>query len=197
MIIFQKERDGSIRGASENENSISLFPWKLWNMKAASPLQNLAINCIFTAALRMRAGLSGRRRRRWHKKGKEKRKFLLVAGTLSAGDDAIIFLAFCPHALNLKKKKRPYFSLFFLGIHSVGTWKACTSCCCQVDSILLVDGVAEFLSISIAFLSSCSNSYWERDVEAFNTCGCAHPSFQFFPFLLYIFCFSVVWFVCI
>lgn len=38
----------------------------------------------------------------------KKRKFLLVAGTLSAGDDAIIFLAFCPHALNLKKK-RPYF----------------------------------------------------------------------------------------
>lgn len=115
MIIFQKERDGSIREASENENSISLFPWKLWNMKAASPPQNLAINCIFTAALRMRAGLSGRRRRRWHNKGKEKRKFLLVAGTLSAGDDAIIFLAFCPHALNLKKKKK---TLFF----SVLSW---------------------------------------------------------------------------
>lgn len=29
-----------------------------------------------------------------------------MAGTLSAGDDAIIFLAFCPHALNLKKKKK-------------------------------------------------------------------------------------------
>ena len=114
MIIFQKERDGSIRGASENENSISLFPWKLWNMKAASPLQNLAINCIFTAALRMRAGLSGRRRRRWHKKGKEKRKFLLVAGTLSAGDDAIIFLAFCPHALNFSSHFSTWISLIFV-----------------------------------------------------------------------------------
>ena len=29
----------------------------------------------------------------------------------------------------------------------------------NVDEILLVEGVAEFLSISVDFLSSCSNNY--------------------------------------
>lgn len=76
---------------SENENSISFLKALKHEKKSNSPLQNLAINCIFTAALRMRAGLSGRRRRRTQKRKREK-KVSSVAGLLSAGDDAIIFL---------------------------------------------------------------------------------------------------------
>ena len=117
-----------------------------------------------------------------------------MARTLSAGDDSIIFLAFSPPALNLKKKKekRPYFSLFL-------SWYTLWGHLKSVYLLLLLGRVlsecwldpigcwcAEFLSISVDFLSSCSNSYWEGCWRFQHSWACTVPLPVLSAFALHI-----------
>lgn len=76
------------------------------------------------------------------------------------------------------------------------TWKECVLCCwCEVLYKywleFLIDRIVEFFFIVADFLPSCFlfTSCWQRDFEVPDcNCGFACVSFQFYLFLLHIFC---------
>lgn len=87
-------------------------------------------------------------------------------------------------------------SMVHLGIYCMGLWKDCIFCCYWLEHSIGLRVTLNF-SISLQF-SYWSINCWKRGIEVSDyNCGFVYLSLQFYQFLLYRFCSSVVLCVCI
>lgn len=92
----------------------------------------------------------------------------------------------------------PSMYMSYLGICSMDTWNECVFCCFGVECsiniylILLTDGVLEFCGLA-AFLVQLFYQLLREGCWNLQLCVFVQLFFQFYQFLLYRFCSSVVW----